>query len=71
MDHQLKKSLERAAHVALHTQTGKDAIKAVGSTVIGVAAPLLATPAAPIVIGAAAIGGVCIVAKKIAERLNS
>ncbi len=71
MDDQLKRSLERAAHVALHTQTGKEAIKAVGATVIGVAAPLLATPAAPIVVGVAAIGGACIAAKKLADRLKS
>ena len=71
MDEKLKKSIERAAHLALHTQTGKDAIKAVGATVIGIAAPLLATPVAPIVVGAAAIGGACIAAKKIAERLKS
>jgi hypothetical protein len=55
----------------LHSETGKAAIKTVGATVIAVAAPLLATPAAPLVVGAAAIGGAYLGAKKLFKWLDS
>jgi hypothetical protein len=71
MNDQVHKSLHRAAHVVLHSEPGKEAIKAVGATVIGMAAPLLATPAAPLVAGAAVIGGAYLGAKELLKRLDS
>jgi hypothetical protein len=71
MDHRTSEAIHRAAHVVLHSKTGHEAIKAVGSKVIAVAGPLLATPAAPIAIGAAAVGGACLGISKLVKWLNS
>jgi hypothetical protein len=70
MNRQLEETLERAAHVALHSHAGKEAVKNVGTAVLAVATPLLATPAAPVVVGAFVVAGVYVGGKKLAAWLN-
>jgi hypothetical protein len=70
MNRQLEETLERAAHVTLHTDAGKAAVNTVGTTVIAAAMPLLATPAAPVVVGAFVLAGASYGGKKLAAWLN-
>jgi hypothetical protein len=70
MNRNLEEGLHAAAHTVLHSETGKEAVKAVGATVIAMATPLLATPAAPIVIGGLIFGGAYFGAKKLLDWLN-
>ncbi len=70
MNRQLEQTLHEAAHAALHSHAGKAAVNTVGTTVIAAAMPLLATPAAPVVVGGLVVAGAYIGCKKLAAWLN-